>query len=178
MPRHTDEERSVMAIVGWPPLLRCRHQCGEVALDCGVIEALECYGVIKTVGHWIGGWRVLVKHPEAQLVWPPMFVCSGTYCRVAGVGPMHYRTLTLGVLVCHCYSFEGIVEKVLACFGLFWLVLACVWAWLLNRFEGKPRVLQGRGHRVNFLRQSGMVCIDPNKRLRLHRFQSRGCHWR
>jgi hypothetical protein len=76
VPGHADEERAVMAVVGRPPLLRIRHQRVEIALQRGVIELAEGRGVIETFGHGARERRVLVQHPQVQLVRPPFPVAA------------------------------------------------------------------------------------------------------
>src|SRR5271168_3637240 len=47
VPRHTNEQRPVVAKVGRPPLLRVRHQ-GVQVLDHGLqVEALELFRVVE-----------------------------------------------------------------------------------------------------------------------------------
>src|SRR5467141_4097221 len=41
MPRHPDEERPVVSVVGRPPVLRRRHHLDEVLLECVEVEGLE-----------------------------------------------------------------------------------------------------------------------------------------
>ena len=54
VPSHPDEQPPVMAEVGWPPILRVRHQ-GVQILDHRIqVEALEFPGVIERLAHRIG----------------------------------------------------------------------------------------------------------------------------
>ncbi len=54
VPGHANEQRSVVAEVRRPPVLRIRHQCVEV-LDDGIqVKALELLGVIELLVHGIG----------------------------------------------------------------------------------------------------------------------------
>ena len=77
MPRHTDEERPIVAVVRGPPVLRIRHQGMEV-LDHGIqVEALELLGVVERLVHGIGQWGVLVQDLQVQLIGPPVCVRSG-----------------------------------------------------------------------------------------------------
>ena len=78
MPRHTDEERPIVAVVRRPPVLRGRHQGMEVP-DHGIqVEALKLFGVIECLAHGIGKWRVLVQDLEVQLIGPPVCVRWGS----------------------------------------------------------------------------------------------------
>ncbi len=53
MPGHANEERSVVAEVGRPPLLRIRHEIAQV-LDHGVeIESLEFLAIVELRAHGI-----------------------------------------------------------------------------------------------------------------------------
>ena len=90
MPRHTNEERSIVAEVGRPPLLRVGHQRVQV-LDHGIqIEALELFRVVELLVHRIGQRRVLVQDVEVQLIRPPV----GIGLRLASA--VRYRALGFG----------------------------------------------------------------------------------
>ncbi len=83
MPRHTDEERPIVAVVGGPPVLRCRHQGMEV-LDHGIqVEALELFRVIELLVHRIGQGGVLVQDLQVQLIRPPVRIRRGPSRRVS-----------------------------------------------------------------------------------------------
>ena len=62
MPRHPDEERPVVAVVGRPPVLRRRHHLDEVLLQRVDVEGLELLGVVEVLAHRIGQgecwWRI------------------------------------------------------------------------------------------------------------------------
>ena len=47
MPRHADQERAVMAVVGRPPRLAVGHQRGEIGLQRLIIERLERLGIVE-----------------------------------------------------------------------------------------------------------------------------------
>src|SRR6185437_11489091 len=61
MPRHPDEERPVVAVVGRPPLLRRRHYLEYVLLERFDVEGLELILVVETPTHGIGHGRVLAQ---------------------------------------------------------------------------------------------------------------------
>src|ERR1700745_3601192 len=62
MPRHPNEQPSVMAIIRRPPILRVPHQ-GVQILDHGIqIEALEFLGVVELLTHRIGQSGVLMEN--------------------------------------------------------------------------------------------------------------------
>ena len=72
VPGHTNEEWSVVAEIGWPPLLRVRHQGAEI-FDHGIqIEALEFLRVIELLAHGIGLGRVLVQNVYVEMIRPPV----------------------------------------------------------------------------------------------------------
>ena len=74
VPRHTNEQSSVVSEVGRPPILRVGHQ-GMKVLDHGIqIETLEFFGVIELLAHRIGQRRVLVQDLQVHLIRPPVAV--------------------------------------------------------------------------------------------------------
>ena len=78
VPRHTNEERPIVAEVGRPPLLRIRHQ-GMKVLDHGIqVEALEFFRVIELLAHGIGQRGVLVQDVQVQLIRPPVGIRAGS----------------------------------------------------------------------------------------------------
>ncbi len=80
VPRHPNEERPVVAVVGRPPVLRPRHQRLEVLLQCIEVKCLELLSVVELLTHRIGRGGVLVKHLQVQLIRPPMLVRHGATC--------------------------------------------------------------------------------------------------
>ena len=74
MPRHADEHRPVVTVVGRPPVLRRRHQCNEVAIQCFDVEGLELLRIVEVLFHRIRELRMPVQHREIQLVRPPVLV--------------------------------------------------------------------------------------------------------
>ena len=74
MPRHADEQRPVVTVVGRPPVLRRRHHLDEVALQRFDVEGLELFCVVEVLLHRIGQVRMLVEHREVQLIRPPVVV--------------------------------------------------------------------------------------------------------
>ncbi len=77
VPRHANEQRPIVAKVGRPPILRVRHQRGEVLLHRLNVELLELLGVVECLAHRIGQAGVLVQNLKAQLVRPPVPVGPG-----------------------------------------------------------------------------------------------------
>ncbi len=79
VPRHADEQSTIVAEVGRPPRLRIRHQ-GMQVLDHGVqIEGLEFLGIVEILAHRIGQGGVAMQNLEVELVRPPVSVpvCVG-----------------------------------------------------------------------------------------------------
>jgi len=61
-----------MSEIGWPPVLRIRHQ-GMQVLDHGVeVEALELLGVVESLIHRIGKRRIPMQHFDVERVGPPI----------------------------------------------------------------------------------------------------------
>ena len=82
VPRHPDEERPVVTVVGRPPVLGVRHQREEVLLHGLEVEFLELLRVVELLPHGIGWGRVLVEDPEVQLIGPPVPVRRAPGLRV------------------------------------------------------------------------------------------------
>ena len=74
VPCHADEQAAVMAEVRRPPVLRIRHQCGEVLLHGRQIQALERFGVVELLTHRVGLGGVLMQQFQGQSLWPPVAV--------------------------------------------------------------------------------------------------------
>ena len=72
VPAHPDEERSVVAVVGRPPVLRGRHHLDDVPLQSLDVEGRELLGVVEVVTHRVGLGGVLVQNREVELVGPPV----------------------------------------------------------------------------------------------------------
>ena len=77
MPRHPDEQRPVVAVVGRPPVLRRRHHLEDVLLQRVEVEGLELLCVVEVLAHRIGQGRVLVENLQVQLIRPPVLVRPG-----------------------------------------------------------------------------------------------------
>jgi hypothetical protein len=87
VPGHANEERPVVTEVRRPPVLRVRHQRGEIALQPRIVEAREGFGIVEVAVHRIGLRRMLVQEIEPQLVGPPV--------AIGGTAAMLERTLAL-----------------------------------------------------------------------------------
>ena len=94
MPRHADEERSVVTVIGRPPVLRVGHHRIDVLRQGVEVEAVERLGVVEAVVVGIGLGVVLAEDPQVQLVRPPVLV----RCLANGLmGAAHHRALACGV---------------------------------------------------------------------------------
>ena len=100
MPRHADEERPVVAVVGRPPLLRGRHHIFDVLLQFVQVDLRELLGVVEVLAHRVRERRVLVEDLQVQLVRPPALVRDGPHRRVS-VRPGQNRALACGRCVVH-----------------------------------------------------------------------------
>jgi hypothetical protein len=61
-----------MAVIGRPPVLRVRHQRGQILLQGLVVKLVELFGIVELLAHRISERGVLVKDAEVQLVRPPV----------------------------------------------------------------------------------------------------------
>ena len=76
VPRHADEERSVVAEVCRPPGLRVRHHRLDVLLHGLEVERLELVGVVEVLAHRIARRMVGVEGAQVQLIRPPVAIRS------------------------------------------------------------------------------------------------------
>ncbi len=53
VPRHTNEQGAVVAVVRWPPVLGSRHQFRDVLLDGVQVKRLKLFRIIKILAHRI-----------------------------------------------------------------------------------------------------------------------------
>src|SRR4030095_5773292 len=100
VPRHADEQWAVMSEVRGPPILRIRHERGEILLQGREVETLELFRVIEVRAHRIGLRRMLVQDVESQLIRPPVAVGR------AGSGE---RTLAFGFVAHDGLLLTGVV---------------------------------------------------------------------
>ena len=96
VPRHADEQRSVMTVVGRPPVLAVGHQRVELLSETIQIQAFELRRIVERITHRVRPSRVLLQPPEAQLVGPPSLVGQTARSHQA-TGAAHHRTFA-GVL--------------------------------------------------------------------------------
>ena len=74
MPGHANEERSVVSVVGGPPVLAVRHQSVEVFLEALVVKGLEGFSVVKIWVHGVGLGVVLVENVQVEVLGPPILI--------------------------------------------------------------------------------------------------------
>ncbi len=74
VPGHADEQRTVVAEVGGPPVLGIGHEGVEVTLEGLQVEALEGFGVVEAAVQRIGQAGMLMQDLQVQLVRPPVAV--------------------------------------------------------------------------------------------------------
>ena len=102
VPRHPDEERPVMAVVGRPPVLRRRHHLDDVLLQRFDVKFLELLRVVEILAHRIGDGSVRVENREIQLIRPPVLVRPGP--SPLGSRRGDYWVLAFAALVSHGFS--------------------------------------------------------------------------
>ena len=117
VPRHPDEERPVVAVVGRPPLLRRRHHVDEVLLERVDVEGLELLRVVEVRVHRVAPRRVLVEDRQVELVGPPVLVRPrparlgrrGGDCWVLAFAALSVTSVLLlcrgFLLMAHCFCF-------------------------------------------------------------------------
>ncbi len=54
VPSHADEERPIVTVVSWPPILRRGHQLKDICLQGSIVEALESFSVVEGLPQRIG----------------------------------------------------------------------------------------------------------------------------
>src|SRR5262249_48107501 len=102
MPRHPDEERPVVAVVGRPPVLRGLHHLLDVLLQGLHVKFLELLRVVEILAHRIGDGRVRVENREVELIRPPVLVCPGP--SPLGSRGWNYWVLAFAAVVSHVDS--------------------------------------------------------------------------
>ena len=70
VPRHPDDQRPVVAVVGRPPVLGGGQHLFDVGLHGGEVEAVELGRVVEAVAHGVDLRRVLVQRSQVQLLGP------------------------------------------------------------------------------------------------------------
>ena len=103
VPCHADHEAAVVAVVGWPPLLRVGHHGFEISLNCAEIERCKLCGVIKVIVHGVRGWVALMEDSKIELFWPPHVVGNSRRWSI--------RTVDDGALIRHHVSLFGLVVR-------------------------------------------------------------------
>ena len=76
VPCHADEEWPIVAVIGWPPVLRGRHHLFDVLLQRIDVKGLNRLGVVEILVHRIGQGRILAENLQVQLIRPPVLIGS------------------------------------------------------------------------------------------------------
>lgn len=90
VPGHADEETTIMAKVGGPPVLGIGHEGSEVLLDGVEVEAVEGSSIVEFTAERVADDIVLAQDVELEAVGPPVTVLG-----TAG-GDVGHGTLLLG----------------------------------------------------------------------------------
>ena len=123
VPRHANEERSIVAIIRRPPRLRCGHQGMQILDDGMQVERLELRGVIELLVHRIGEARNAgaefsdsVDAATSPRWWGPRRPYAGGGLPPSGI-------LASGNMFCSCFSGASAPVAV-------WCVFPCVFLFL------------------------------------------------
>ena len=87
VPRHANEEGTVVAVVGRPPVFRGGHHLLDVLLQRGIVEVLKGGGVVEVAVPGTDVLRVLVEDLDVEAVGPPVAVGGGRFSSSVG-GPV------------------------------------------------------------------------------------------
>src|SRR5436190_24144200 len=74
VPGHSDEQRTVVAEIGGPPLLRSRHHLLDVLFHGIEIERPELFCVTERLAHGVARRVIRVEDSQVQLIGPPVAV--------------------------------------------------------------------------------------------------------
>src|ERR1700722_12475056 len=74
VPGHADKERAVVAVVGWPPILRSRQNFRDVLLHGIEVETQKRLPVVEVFAERIGLGGVLPKRRQVELIRPPKLI--------------------------------------------------------------------------------------------------------
>ena len=77
VPRHPDEERTVVAVVGRPPLLRSAEHLLDVLLHGPEVEGRKRLGIVEVLAERIGLGGVLPQGRQVEFLRPPELVALG-----------------------------------------------------------------------------------------------------
>ena len=96
VPGHADEERTVVAPVGRPPVLRVGHDLVDVLLQGLEVELGELRGVVEVAAQRIALERVLMEDLEIELVRPPVLVRHGLAGHLVALAVALLRVVVTG----------------------------------------------------------------------------------
>src|SRR6202034_4659006 len=74
VPRHADKQRTLVAEVGGPPVLRVSHQRRKILFQSGIVQALERLSIVEILAHGIGERGVVMQQIQVQVVRPPVAI--------------------------------------------------------------------------------------------------------
>ena len=77
VPSHADEQRTIVAEIGGPPILAIGHQRKQVGLDRCQIQRLERRAIIECRGQRVYASPMLRQHRQVEPVRPPYRVGGG-----------------------------------------------------------------------------------------------------
>ncbi|MNE34152.1 hypothetical protein D3C80_1278620 [compost metagenome] len=97
VPGHTDEETTVMAEIGRPPVLAIGHQRVEILFQRDKIKFLELFGIIEGLAHRVGKRGMGVKDLYVQMAGPPVTVRTSTRRAAVGDGTLTTVFARLGI---------------------------------------------------------------------------------
>ena len=112
MPRHADEERTVMAVICRPPWLAVGHQRVEIIFQRLVIERIEGLGIIEIIAHRVR-WTIGVEDFGCQHFRPPILVGTSQKRPHAAVA-MHRATAHFACLRIHRSSLHSTRLRVIS----------------------------------------------------------------
>ena len=87
-----------MPVIGGPPRLAIRHQCGEIGLERLIVELLECLGIVEFVAHRVVG-AVRGKDVDRQRIGPPVAILTAEEAANAAVAAHRATTHLTGLCV-------------------------------------------------------------------------------
>lgn len=72
MPRHSDEETTIVAEISRPVLLRVGHEVSQVLLKTLIVESLESSSIVEVLSSRVGDVRMLSQDVSLEGIGPPV----------------------------------------------------------------------------------------------------------
>ena len=72
VPSHADHERSVVPVIGGPPILGRRQRRFDVGFDLVQVQRFELRGVVEVLAHRVDAFIILGQDVQRQLIGPPI----------------------------------------------------------------------------------------------------------